>query len=142
MSYSQHTIPSKFHHVSVLSDTVWQIGTIEVDGKVLKIIIKAIAAVKGQVGMSFAGVKFTTIGLDNIPYIGGFNWTFNIKVRGKKIIKDQKYTMAMPAEIGNAVRLTLPKKVQAVFPKFKTTEKYYWKEMEDYIRKNSPIKCL
>jgi 2',3'-cyclic-nucleotide 2'-phosphodiesterase (5'-nucleotidase family) len=135
-------IVDNFPHVSSLGDPGWQIGTIEVNGKALKIIIKAVAAIKGQIGMSFAGVKFTSIGLDNIPYIGGFNWTFNIKVHGKRVVKDQKYTIAMPAEIGNAVRLTLPKKVQAVFPEFKTTDKYYWQEMESYIRKNSPIKCL
>ena len=135
-------IVDNFPHVSAQGDPGWKIGTIEVNGKVLKIIIKAIAALPGQVGMSFHGVKFTSIGLDNIPYIGGFNWTFNIKVNGKRIEKTKMYTLAMPAEIGNAVRLTLPKKVQAVFPEFKTSDKFYWNEMESYIRKNSPIKCL
>jgi hypothetical protein len=50
--------------------------------------------------------------------------------------------MTLPAEIGYAVKLLLPKKVQAIFPEFKMTDKFYWKEMEDYIKKNSPIKCI
>lgn len=135
-------IVDNFPHVSIPGDPGWQMGTIEVDGKVLKIIIRAIAAMKGQVGISFYGIKFNSIGLDNLPYIGSFTYSFNFKVHGQRINKTQKYTIAMPAEIGNAVRLTLPKKIQAVFPEFKTTPKYYWNEMEDYIKKNSPIKCL
>jgi 2',3'-cyclic-nucleotide 2'-phosphodiesterase (5'-nucleotidase family) len=135
-------IVDNFPHVSVLGDPGWKIGTIEVNGKALKTILRAITSMTNQVGISFYGVKFNSIGLDNIPVIGGINYTFNYKVRGQRIEKTKKYTLAMPAEIGNAVRLTLPKKVQAIFPEFKTTEKFYWNEMEDYIRKNSPIKCL
>lgn len=135
-------IVDNFPHVSEMGDPGWKIGTIEVNGKALKTIIRAIAATQNQIGMSFYGVKFNSVGLDNIPYIGGFNWSFNFKVNGKRVVKNQKYTIAMPAEIGNAVRLTLPKKVQAIFPEFKTTDKFYWNEMENYIRKNSPIKCL
>ncbi len=135
-------IVDNFPHVSVLGDPGWKMGTIEVNGKALKTILRAITSMTNQVGISFYGVKFNSIGLDNIPVIGGINYTFNYKVRGERIQKTKKYTLTMPAEIGNAVRLTLPMKVQAIFPEFKTTEKFYWNEMEDYIRKNSPIKCL
>ena len=97
---------------------------------------------KSQIGISFYGVTFNSIGLDNIPYIGGFNYTFNYKINGQKIENTKMYTFTMPDEIGHAVKILLPKKVQAIFPEFKTSKKYYWKEMEDYIKKNSPIKCI
>jgi 5'-nucleotidase/UDP-sugar diphosphatase len=135
-------IVDNFPHVSSVGDPGWKMGTIEVDGKALKIILRAITTMTSQVGISFYGLKFNSIGIDNIPLVGGLNYTFNFKVRGQRIQKTKKYKLVMPAEIGNAVRLTLPKKVQAVFPEFKTTEKFYWQEMEKYIKNNSPIRCL
>lgn len=135
-------IIDNFPHVSAPGDPGWKMGTIEVNGKALKIILRALLSMKSQVGISFYGVTFNSIGLDNIPYIGGFNYTFNYKIKGQRIDKNKLYTLTMPAEIGHAVRLLLPKKAQAVLPEFKTTDKYYWKEMEDYIKKNSPIKCI
>ncbi len=135
-------IIDNFPHVSLPGDPGWKMGTFETTGKNLKIILKAISAIKSQIGISFYGVTFNSIGLDNIPYIGGFNYTFNYKVKGKKINNTKLYKFTMPDEIGHAVRILLPKKVQAIFPEFVTTDKYYWKETEDYIKKNSPIKCI
>ena len=135
-------IVDNFPHVSLPGDPGWKMGTIETNGKNLKIILKAILALKSQVGISFYGVTYNSIGLDNIPYVGGFNYTFNYKIKGQRVDKNKRYTMTLPAEIGYAVKLLLPKKVQAIFPEFKMTDKYYWKEMEDYIKKNSPIKCI
>lgn len=135
-------IIDNFPHVSVPGDPGWKMGTFETNGKNLKIILKAISAIKSQIGISFYGVTFNSIGLDNIPYVGSFNYTFNYKVKGQKINNTKLYKFTMPDEIGHAVRILLPKKVQAIFPEFVTTDKYYWKEMEDYIKKNSPIKCI
>ena len=135
-------ILDNFPHVSAFGQPGWELATFEMNGKNLKILLRAIAALKSQVGISFYGLKYNSVGLDNIPYIGGFNYIFNMKINGKKIDKKQKYTLAIPSEIGNAVRITLPKKAQKIFPELKMTGKYYWEEMENYIKKNSPIGCL
>jgi hypothetical protein len=63
-------------------------------------------------------------------------------LHGKKIEKDKKYRVAFPAEISHAVKVSLPKKAQSLFPGLQPSGKYYWNVMEEYIRKNSPIKCL
>ena len=135
-------ILDNFPHVSAFGQPGWELATFEMNGKNLKILLRAIAALKSQVGISFYGLKYNSVGLDNIPYIGGFNYIFNLKIRGQKIDKNKKYTLAIPSEIGNAVRITLPKKAQKIFPELKMTGKYYWEEMENYIKTNSPIRCL
>lgn len=135
-------IVDNFPHVTAHGDPGWEISTFEMSGKNLKMLIRAIAALKSQAGMSFYGIKFKSIGIDNIPYVGGINYSFNFKVNGKLIDKNKKYTLAIPAEIAHAVKILLPKKVQKIFPALNMSGKFYWKEMENYVKKNSPIKCL
>jgi 5'-nucleotidase len=135
-------IVDNFPHVTVHGEPGWEISTFEMNGKDLKTLIRGIATLKSQIGISFYGVTFKSIGFDNIPYVGGINYTFNFRVDGKRIEKNKKYTLAIPAEIAHAVKILLPKKVQKIFPALNMTGKFYWQEMENYVKKNSPIKCL
>jgi 2',3'-cyclic-nucleotide 2'-phosphodiesterase (5'-nucleotidase family) len=121
-----------FPHISKHGDPGWRMGTVRVSGKALKIIIQSMASLKDYADVSFYGVTYRTFG----PIF------YNYKVKGSYVRNNRYYNLAMPAEIGNAVRLTLPQRVQAVLPPFKSTDKFYWPAMEAYVRVNSPITCL
>lgn len=136
-------VVDNFPHIRRLGDMGWEIASFETDGKTLKLLLRSIAAMKKQMGISFYGLDYNFVRMpDNLPGVGGMSYAWNLKLHGKKIVKDQKYRVAFPAEIAHAVKVSLPKKAQAIFPNLKPSGKYYWPVMEEYIRKNSPIKCL
>jgi 5'-nucleotidase len=132
-----------FPHARKPGDPGWEIATFETSGKNLKILLRAIATMKKQMGISFHGVDFDFVRMpDNLPYAGGLSFAWNFKLNGKRIDKFKKYKVAFPAEVGYAVKISLPKKAQDIFPKLDFTGQYYWPVMDAYMKKYSPIKCL
>lgn len=131
-----------FPHFRNYGDPGWEISTITVDGKALKIILKGIINLK-QFGINFYGVNYRLFKIPNfIPYIGGYQYAFALRVKGKKIDNKAKYTIAFPSEVGHAIKLTIGEAAKKVMPDQKNTGHYYWEVMENYIKANSPIQCM
>jgi 2',3'-cyclic-nucleotide 2'-phosphodiesterase (5'-nucleotidase family) len=131
-----------FPHFRNYGDPGWEISTITVNGKTLKILLKAIINLQ-HLGINFYGVKYRAFKLpDFIPYVGASTFAYGFRVGGKKIVDSQKYKIAFPSEVGYAVKLSLSDVARKLMPDLTNTGVYYWKVMEDYIRMNSPISCL
>lgn len=131
-----------FPHFRNYGDPGWEISTIAVDGKALKIILKGIINLK-QFGINFYGVNYRLFKIPGfIPYIGGYQYAFALRVKGKKIDNKAKYTIAFPSEVGHAIKLTIGEAAKKVMPDQKNTGHYYWEVMENYIKANSPIQCM
>jgi len=131
-----------FPHFRNYGDRGWQISTIKVSGKALKILLKAIINLK-HLGVNFHGVNYRKFTIPAfIPYLGGKHYAFALRVKGKRIDNNGQYFVAFPSEVGHALKLSLPDVAKKVFPDLKNTENYYWQIMEDYIKKNSPISCI
>ncbi len=132
-----------FPHIRNYGDNGWQISKINMKGLIFKNLIRAFINIKDVAGINFDGVTYNSIILPKfIPFIGGKIWAFNIKVNGAKVNYEASYSMSFPTEVGHALRTSLPAVTQAIFPSLEDTGIYYWDVMEDYIKKNSPLKCL
>lgn len=131
-----------FPHFRNYGDPGWEISTITVNGKALKIIVTAVINLK-QFGVSFYGVDYSSFKVPAfIPYFGNKRFAFGFKVKGNKIDNRAQYTISFPSEVGHAIKLSLGASAQSVIPDFKSTNVYFWAVMEDYIKANSPINCL
>lgn len=131
-----------FPHFRNYGDPGWEISTITVNGKALKVILKAIINLK-QFGVNFYGMDYKLFKIPSfIPLLGGKQYAFGLRVKGKKIDNKASYTIAFPSEVGHAIKLTIGEAAKKVMPDQKNTGHYYWEVMENYIKANSPIECL
>jgi 2',3'-cyclic-nucleotide 2'-phosphodiesterase (5'-nucleotidase family) len=132
-----------FPHIRRIGDMGWEISSFEISGKNLIKLLKGILAIKNQMGFSFHGLDYNYVRLpENVPYVGGVTYSWALKINGKRIDKNKKYRIAFPNEVAHAVRLSLPDKLQKIFPGLEQSGKFFWTEMENYVKVNSPIKCL
>lgn len=132
-----------FPHIRYYGDKGWEMSTFTVKGKVLKTILYAVVALETSMGVNADGFTYNRIGLPaNWPIVGGRGVAFNLRVNGEKIKKNQDYTIAIPTEIEYVLRTLMSKKAEDILPRVKPTGQFFWTEMEDYVRENSPIKCL
>ena len=131
-----------FPHFRNYGDPGWEISTIQVSGKALKIILKAVINLQ-DLGVNFYGMHYRAFKIPSfIPFIGSKQYAYGLRVNGKKINNKTQYTVAFPSEIGHALKLTLPKAARKHIPELKNTGEYYWHVMEEYLKTNSPIQCL
>lgn len=132
-----------YPHFRKYGDYGWEISTISVSGKTLKTLLRAFINVKSKLGINFHGVRYNQIILPKAnAAIGGRIWAFNFKINGNRISDSKRYSIAFPAEIAYAVKLSIPFATQKLFPDLTNSGKFYWDVMEAYIREKSPIKCL
>lgn len=121
-----------FPHFRKYGDPGWQISTILVRGIILKPIMLGIYQLRNQLGVNFNGLSYNVAGDKAVDF----------KVNGYSINNKALYRVAFPAEIGYALKLTLPWVTARLFPSLRNTGKYYWTSMEEYIKVNSPITCF
>lgn len=131
-----------FPHIRKYGDRGWEISTITVSGKALKVILKGLINLKTY-GINFYGVDYKVFKIPSfIPYLGNKEWAFGLRVKGQKINNSANYKISFPSEVGLALKQTLGDSVKKVMPDLKNTGIFYWDVMESYIKANSPIKCL
>jgi 5'-nucleotidase/UDP-sugar diphosphatase len=131
-----------FPHFRNYGDPGWEISTITVNGKALKVILKGIINLS-QFGINFYGVNYKLFRIPNfIPFLGGKQYAFALRVKGKKIDNNASYTISFPSEVGHAIKQTIGEAAKKVMPDQKNTGHFYWDVMENYIKSNSPIKCM
>lgn len=133
-----------FPHFRSYGDQGWNIATFEADGKFIKLLLRALINLPGQVGIDFDGIDWKEVTLPEfIPWLGGFKYAVSIKINGEKVEKNKRYRVAFPSEIGHVLKLMVKEKVAKVFPEFTEQQDLaYWNVMEDYVRAQSPIRCI
>lgn len=120
-------IIDNFPHIRKLGDPGWELATVLIRGVYLKPIMKAVYALRNSLGVNFSGIYYKS---EDEFFIGG------------KSINDKAfYSLGFPAEVGHALKKTLPNVTARVFPSLENTGKFYWPSMEAYIRTHSPISC-
>lgn len=131
-----------YPHFRNYGEPGWEISTIHVKGSLLKLIIPAVINLSDKFGINFDGISFKALRVpDFIPYFGGRIVPYFLRVNGAKINSNQNYTVAFPAEVAFALKESLPEATKKIFPSLKFTGKFYWTEMEEYIKASSPIRC-
>ncbi|MBC7538444.1 MAG: bifunctional metallophosphatase/5'-nucleotidase [Bacteriovorax sp.] len=132
-----------FPHVRNFTDPGWEISTFTAKGNIIKTILEAIIQLDGHVGVNFYGLTYKSMIIPkSIPYAGGRVLSWAIKINGEKIDDQKSYTVAIPTEVSYAVNTLFPKKVQKIMPGLVKSGKFFWPLMEEYMRNNSPIKCI
>jgi 5'-nucleotidase / UDP-sugar diphosphatase len=132
-----------FPHFRSYHDQGWEISTIRVNGKILKSLIRAMINVDNLFGINFYGVTYREISLPRmIPWLGGRKWATSLRSQGQSIQNKKHYTISFPTEVAFALRESLPKTTQRLFPSLQETGEFYWDITERYIRENSPLRCL
>jgi hypothetical protein len=132
-----------FPHFRSYQDQGWEISTIQVNGTALKALIQAFTNVDDLLGLNFYGITFRRLNIPRfVPYFGGRRLIFSIRINGKKLSKNQKYTISFPTEVAYALRETLPAATRKFFPSLQETGQFYWDITESYIREHSPLRCL
>jgi len=135
-------IIDNFPHFRKYGDRGWEMTTIEMKGIFLKLFISAVVNVTQNFGVNYDGLTFKPVIIpQSIPYIGGRILPTQMRVNGEKINNSLNYKMAFPAEVAFAIKESLPEISKKIFPGLHFTGKFYWTEIERYIRNNSPIGC-
>jgi hypothetical protein len=136
-----------FPHIRKPDDQGWEVAKFRIKGNLLKIILKAVINLESQMGVNFYGLTYKAIRLP-LPAFLDKNGDrklilpFDLKINGSAIKKNDFYTLALPAEIAFATKALLPNRVQQIFPGLEYSRQFMWKVMENYVKANSPIRCL
>ncbi len=133
-----------YPHFRTYGDQGWNLASFEADGKFIKAFVRALVNLPGQVGIDIDGITWKEFKLPGfIPWLGGKIYAYGFKIDGNKVEKNERYSLAFPSEIGHVLQILVKDKVRYVFPEFNEDKsKPYWAVMEDYVKSNSPIKCL
>src|SRR5690606_11587035 len=119
-----------FPHFRKYGDPGWEISTIKVKGKALKVILRGVINLK-DMGANFSGMQYRAFTIPSfIPYNGSKKIAYGFRVNGQKIDKNATYTVAFPSEIGHALKMTLPKAARKVIPEIINSGEHYWYVME------------
>jgi 5'-nucleotidase/UDP-sugar diphosphatase len=121
-------------HFRSFSDQGWEIGVIKGPGKIIKKVVKLLTLLGKHRGLSVHNVKIRGIRVPTTEYV--------LPIWIRKIKKNKVYSIALPAELSYAMQLMAPKQAKELMPFYKGSGKYFWTEMADYIKDNSPLNCL
>ena len=112
-------IADQFPHVRKFGDQGWEIATVRLPGWLLRPVMFIVSRLR-------LGVTFSGLGYNN---------------KGEPQVKDKTmYTVAFPAEVAYAINTSMPG-YRYILRGLKFTGKYYWPVMNDYVERNSPLKC-
>lgn len=120
-----------FPHFRKYGDEGWEIATIRARGAILKPILRGAWFLRNKLGVNFYGLSYRVVKGAPVDF----------KLMGRPLDDKVFYTMAFPAEIGLALKTSLPLVTRRIFPSLRASGKFFWPSMEQYIRENTPISC-
>jgi 2',3'-cyclic-nucleotide 2'-phosphodiesterase (5'-nucleotidase family) len=134
-----------FPHSSGWGDQGWNINRSRVSGFVLNTVLKALSSADEPFDTTIDGLEVYdgTKGM-NIRYLtGGIHKPENAILNGSKIDNLKFYTVALPSEIPFGVsKFSTPLRDILLMNSQAVENSYFWPLFEDYLAKNSPLKCL
>lgn len=134
-----------FPHFRRWGDRGWNIHRAKISGLLLKQILKTLSSGDVPFDATIDGVETWDMEKNRlVPYItGGVHLPENALVRGEKVENWKFYTIALPSEIPYAIgRMSLPIRELLLMQSEEVPNSAYWDLMEDYLAKNSPVKCI
>lgn len=134
-----------FPHFRAWGDKGWTISRATISGLVLNQILKGLSGGDQPFDATLDGVEaFDEAKGMLVPYeVGGAHQPHQARIKGEEINNLKFYTIALPSEIpfaigkfSNLIQDLLLIRSQEV------PNSDYWSLMENYLRQNSPLKCL
>lgn len=132
-----------FPHFRTWGDKGWNITKARISGFVLNQVLKFLSSGEETFDATVDGLH--VIAKDGfVPYAvkHGFN-VEDVRLQGEKIENLKFYTIAMPSEIPYAVgKMSVPLRELLLTGSQEVENSEFWPLFEDYLAKNSPLKCL
>ncbi len=129
-------IIDNFTHISSWDPRGWEIAVIGIRGFFLKQLLKQVSDGKFEKSSTIDGLELSSGFYDTVE-----NDPSEALINGQKIKNLKEYTLALPAEFLRGLRESFP--IAKPFLNAKKKKRiFYWEEMENYVRENSPIRCL
>jgi 2',3'-cyclic-nucleotide 2'-phosphodiesterase (5'-nucleotidase family) len=133
-----------FPHFRKWGDKGWNIAKARVSGLILNQILKYLGSGNQPLDATLDGVETLNKTTGEVePFINGVHNTDSAIVKGGKISNWKFYSIAMPSEIPYAVG-KMSALIRDLLLKNATEvpNSHFWPLFENYISKNSPLKCL
>lgn len=133
-------IVDNFTHVSSWDPRGWEIAVIGIRGVFLKALLKHVSSGKNESSATVDGITVSAKG--NVGLFDTVETSRkSARINGKKIQNAREYSLALPAEFLRGLREAFPVAKPFLRPR-KIERKFYWEEMENYLRRHSPLRCL
>ncbi len=133
-----------FPHFRAWGDQGWSINRSYVSGLVLNQVLKYLGAGDQPFDATIDGVQAWDIDKNEaVAYISGFHKPEDALINGQSIKNLQFYSVALPSEIPYAMGKMLPGIADILLVKATPVpDSNFWPLFEDYIARNSPLKCI
>jgi 2',3'-cyclic-nucleotide 2'-phosphodiesterase (5'-nucleotidase family) len=134
-----------FPHFRAWGDKGWNISRAKVSGIILKQVLKTLSDGNIPFDATIDGVEAWDQSKNRrVPYVtGGVHKLEEALVNGESIENWKLYTLALPSEIPYALGRMLPALRNILLMQSQQVpDSDYWTLFEDYLAKNSPLKCL
>jgi 5'-nucleotidase/UDP-sugar diphosphatase len=136
-------IVDNFPHFRSWGDKGWSVARAWVNGWILKKVVKLLNSPSANfVGMTVDGIMAEDKERGLIPYNAKIHRPSDARVQGTKIQNLRFYSLAFPSEIPYALMKTTGLASYIIRNTEYLEDTNFWPLLEDYIRKNSPLKCL
>lgn len=136
-------IVDNFPHFRRWGDEGWHVSRATISGFVLKKILQIMANSEVALQVMIDGIEVQNKNGNREPYDPRIHTTSEAMVSGEQLNSLRYYTVAMPSEIpfgvlklGNVLGYALLNNLR------KVENSNYWPLIENYIRDNSPLRCL
>jgi hypothetical protein len=134
-----------FPHFRKWGDPGWNIARTKINGWILKKVINSLSQLKEPIELTIDGLMaFDGEKNKPVPYqFGGKHKPYQAMINGKYIQNKKNYTVALPSEVPYAFDKILGGLRGLIMKDLVYLEDaYYWPLLEDYIKTNSPLRCL
>jgi 2',3'-cyclic-nucleotide 2'-phosphodiesterase (5'-nucleotidase family) len=133
-----------FPHFRKWGDEGWKVGRLKVSGLLLKQILKALSKSEFADHVTIDGVTvFDFFFLKSKVFDPKNHSPEEALVDNQPINHGRYYTVALPSEIPHALLKMLNVLAYGVFPELRVRRDLsYWPLLENYIRENSPLRCI
>ncbi len=138
-------VVDNFPHFRKWGDPGWNIARTKVRGALLKQMIKALSKLDEPIEMTIDGLMaFKGDKVAPEPYVFGGKHKVEQAMINGEFLKDVRfYTVALPSEIPYAFEKILGGLRSLIMKDLVyLQDAYYWPLLEDYIKTNSPLRCL
>lgn len=132
-------IIDNFPHTEKLNEKGWRIATTKVNGILLKSILTILSKTSFRNSFAISGLGFPvglasqTLMPETVDYA---------LIHGEAIAQAKSYTLAFPNEVAYALGQYSEELLRILMPNLVKTNHFMWPSLEDYVRRNSPIRCL
>lgn len=137
-------IIDNFPHFRKWGDQGWNVARARISGFVLKQILKALSNSEVALQVMIDGVKVKDLAKgQEIPYDPTVHTVESAMINGEEIRNLRYYTIGLPSEVPYGMEKLLNVFGRVILHQLDYLEEAnYWPLLEEYIQKNSPLRCL